>query len=130
MPHTAIDPHTLPDMNLSNYTHGMVTTGVSKWLNISGQVGLRPDGSLADGALAQCRQAFTNVGKLLEEAGMGPADVCHLRIYLIDRDDLAALRQSRTEFFGPAAKVASTLVLVNGLVDPAWKVELEIVAAK
>ena len=55
-------------------------------------------------------------------------DVVMLRIYLTDRSDLQAFRQIRSEFFG-GRQFASTLVVVSGLVDPAWRVELEIVAA-
>lgn len=130
MPHTPLDPAGMAVMGTPNYTHGMVTEGVSKWLHIAGQVGVKPDGSTADGVLEQCRQAFANIGMLLEGAGLSPADVCHLRIYLLDRDDILALRQARTEFFGADRVVPSTLILVSGLVDPAWKVELEIVAAR
>ena len=67
---------------------------------------------------------------LLDGAGMTKDDVAHLRIYLIDRDDILALRQARTEFFGEDRVLPSTLVLVSGLVKPEWRVELEIVAAR
>jgi enamine deaminase RidA (YjgF/YER057c/UK114 family) len=117
-------------MGTPNYTHGMVTEGVSKWLNIAGQVGVKADGNTADGPLEQCRQAFANIGCLLEGAGMTPDDVCHLRIYLVDREDILAVRQARSEFFGADKVIPSTLIMVSGLVDPAWKVELEIMAAR
>ena len=71
----------------------------------------------------------SNIGMLLEAAGMTRDDVAHLRIYLLDRDDIPALRQARTEFFGSDKVIPSTLVLVSGLVKPEWRVELEIVAA-
>ncbi|MCR9178158.1 MAG: RidA family protein [Alphaproteobacteria bacterium] len=130
MTHTPLDPATLAVMGTPNYTHAMVTEGVSKWLNIAGQVGVRQDGSTVDGTLDQCRQAFANIGELLKGAGMTPEDVCHLRIYLTDRNDILALRQARTEFFGADKVLPSTLIMVSGLVDPAWKVELEIMAAR
>jgi enamine deaminase RidA (YjgF/YER057c/UK114 family) len=128
MPHKPLDPAGMAVMGTPNYTHAMVTEGVSRWLHISGQVGVLPDGSTADGTLAQCRQAFANIGMLLDEAGMTREDVAHLRIYLVDRDDIAALRQARGEFFGADRQVPSTLILVSGLVKAEWRVELEIVA--
>lgn len=130
MPHQPLDPASMAVMGTPNYTHGMVTEGVSRWLHIAGQVGVLPDGSNAQGALEQCRAAFANIGRLLDGADMVPADVCQLRIFLLDRDDIGALRQARAEFFGEDAVVPSTLILVSGLVDPAWRVELEIVAAR
>ena len=125
-----LDPAGLPVMGTPNYTHGMVTSEVSEWLTIAGQVGVRPDGTTAEGTFAQCEQAFANIGGLLREAGMGPENLCHLRIFLIDRADIPDLRAARSAFLGPDLKVPSTLVIVSGLVDPAWRVELEIVAAK
>jgi enamine deaminase RidA (YjgF/YER057c/UK114 family) len=130
MPHTPLDPPGIAVMGTPNYTPATVTEGVGRWLHVAGQVGVTPDGSTADGVLAQCRQAFANIGTLLAGAGMTPDDVVHLRIYLLDRGDILALRQARGEFFGAERVLPSTLVMVSGLVDPAWRVELEIVAAR
>ena len=58
MPHQPLDPRGMVTMNVPNYTHGMITTGAARWLSLSGQVGLRPDGTLAGDAAAQIRQAF------------------------------------------------------------------------
>ncbi len=129
MAHTTLDPDTVGVLKVPNYTHAVASEGATRWLHLSGQVGLRPDGGTAEGALGQCRQALANIGALLEAGGMAVEDIVHMRIFLIDRDDLGALRQARGEFLGNR-KVASTLVYVSGLVDPAWKVEIEVVAAK
>jgi 2-iminobutanoate/2-iminopropanoate deaminase len=130
MSHTPLDPAGMAVMGTPNYTHAMVTEGVGTWLHIAGQVGVLPDGTTASGTLAQCRQAFANIGMLLDGAGMTKDHVAHLRIYLVDRDDISALRQARTEFFGDDKVIPSTLILVSGLVLPEWRVELEIVAAR
>ena len=96
MAHQPLDPATMAVMGTPNYTHGMLTEGVSRWLHVAGQVGVLPDGTTADGPLEQCRAAFANLGRLLEEAGMSPEDVCQLRIFLLDRDDIGPLRQARS----------------------------------
>lgn len=129
MPHTTIDPTTVGVLRVPNYTHGVASEGVTRWLHLSGQVGLKPDGSVAESAAEQCRQALGNIGALLQAGGMAVEDIVHMRIFLIDRDDIPALRQARGAFLGER-KVASTLVLISGLVDPSWKVEIEVVAAK
>lgn len=129
MPHTPLDPATVGVLAVPNYTHAIASEGASRWLHLSGQIGLRPDGSVAEGALDQCRQALANIGALLEAGGMAVPDIVHMRIFLTDRGDIPALREARGAFLGER-KVASTLVMISGLVDPAWKVEIEVVAAK
>ena len=128
MTHSMINPADIVRMSVPNYCHGMLTHGAQKWLHLSGQVGLRPDGSIADDFEGQCRQAFQNIGACLRDGGMTADHVVMLRIYLTHREDLAMLRQIRTEFFGDR-QLSSTLVFVSGLVGEAWRVELEIVAA-
>lgn len=129
MPHSALDPATVGVLGVPNYTHAVASEGTTRWLHLSGQIGLRRGGGVADDALEQCRQALANIGALLDAAGMAVEDVVHMRIFLLDRNDIPALRRARGEFLGDR-KVASTLVLVSGLVDPAWKVEIEVVAAR
>ena len=106
----------------------MLIHDAARWLHLSGQVGIGPDGTVAPGFEAQCRRAFQNIEACLRDAGMSFDDVVMLRIYLTDRADLAMLRQIRSEHFGDR-QLSSTLVFVSGLVDANWKVELEIVAA-
>lgn len=129
MAHKPIDPDSVVVLGVPNYSHGALTEGASRWLHLSGQVGVTPDGRTAEGPLAQCQQALANIGALLEAAGMSVDDIVHMRIFLLDRADIPALRQARGEFLG-GRKIPSTLVLVSGLVDPSWKVEIEVVAAR
>lgn len=125
---TSIDPADIIRLQVPNYSHGAFVADARKWLHLSGQVGVAPDGSVSSDFDAQCRQAFSNISACLRDAGMGFGDVVMLRIYLLDRADLQALRRVRSDFFGER-QFPSTLVIVSGLVDPAWRVELEIVAA-
>lgn len=123
-----LNPSDIVDLPVPNYCHGMLVEDAARWVHLSGQVGVRPDGSVAPDFESQCRQAFANIGACLRDAGMGLGNVVMLRIYLTNREDLQALRQVRADVFGDR-KFSSTLVFVSGLVDPAWRVELEIVAA-
>ena len=95
MSHTTLDPSTVGVLGVPNYTHGIASKQASRWLHLSGQVGLRPDGSFAESPLDQCRQALANIGALLEADGMAIPDIVHMRIYLVDRGYLAALCQAR-----------------------------------
>ena len=128
MTHTPLDPPSTPVMGTPNYTHALLTQDVTRWLHIAGQVGVLPDGSTADGIDAQCDAVFANISELLKGANMSADDICHLRIYMLDRSHFPSLRHARAALLGERA-VPSTLVLVSGLVNPEWLVEVEFVAA-
>ena len=123
-----IDPATIIRLDVPNYSHGIHVSDARDWVQLSGQVGVAPDGAVADDFTSQCRQAFANIGACLAEASMGFDDVVMLRIFLTNREDLADLRSVRGEVFGNR-RLPSTLVFVSGLVDPKWRVELEVTAA-
>ncbi len=113
----------------SSYSHGAEASGDARWLFVSGQVGVAPDGSLAEGAAAQMAQAWHNVLAILAEAGMGPADLVRVNSYLTRPEDVPHFRGVRDSML-EGAQPASTLVLVAGLAHPDWLVEIEAVAAK
>ena len=123
-----INPVDIVALPVPNYAHGALATDARRWLHLSGQVGVAPDGETETGFEAQCRRAFANIGACLRDAEMGFEHVVMLRIYLLRREDLPMLREIRAEFFDER-KLPSTLVFVSGLVNPDWLVELEAVAA-
>lgn len=112
----------------SRYSLGMEVTGAERWLLLSGQVGVDPAGTLAEGAEAQIEQAWRNILAILAAAGMDAGNLVKVTVFLTRREDLAAYRTARDRMLG-AAKPASTLLFVAGLADPAWLVEIEAVAA-
>lgn len=112
----------------SRYSHGVEAPAGARWLYISGQVGVAPDGKIADGAEAQIEQAWRNVLSVLEAAGMGPGDLVKVTTFLIDRDHLPIARSVRDRMLG-GAEPASTLLFVSGLAGPDWLVEIEAIAA-
>ncbi len=54
----------------SRYSHAVEGPGSARWLHVSGQVGVAPDGQTAQGAEAQMEQAWRNIFAILESAGM------------------------------------------------------------
>jgi 2-iminobutanoate/2-iminopropanoate deaminase len=113
----------------SCYSHGAEAGPNARWLHISGQVGTHPDGTIAEGFEAQCHRVWQNTIAVLEEAGMGVDDIVKVNTLLMDRGDLARMREIRDSYLGnrPAA---STLFFVAGLAHPDWLVEMETIAAK
>jgi enamine deaminase RidA (YjgF/YER057c/UK114 family) len=112
----------------SRYSHGVEAPAAARWLHVSGQVGVAPDGTVPQGAEAQIEQAWRNLLAILESAGMGPRDLIKVNTFLIDRAHLQASREVRERML-QGAEPASTLLIVSGLARAEWLVEIEAIAA-
>ena len=112
----------------SSYSHGVEAPAGVRWLHISGQVGVRPDGSLAVGPREQLEQTWRNLLAVLEGAGMGPRDLVKVTAFLTRPDEVPLYRETRDAVL-KGAEPASTLLIVAGLAHPDWLVEIEAVAA-
>ena len=86
------------------YSHSAVVPAGAELIFLSGQVGVRPDGSL-------------------------PSALVKLTMFVVAGQDIQAVRTARAKFLG-AHRPASTAVFVSQLVDPAWHVEVEGFAAR
>lgn len=95
----------------------------------SGQVGIAPDGRVAEGWEAQTRLTFENLGHALAAAGAGWQDVVKLTFFVAATDELETVRQIRDEFIDQATPPTSSLVQVASLVRPELLIEVEAVAA-
>ena len=106
------------------YHHAALVTGTPRRLVLSGQVGTAPDGTVPEGAAAQARQALSNIAAILASQGMTMADVIKVTSYVTDAAHIPALREARAEAFG-GRTTASTLLIVAGLADPRFLLEIE-----
>ena len=129
MPKTLHKRHAGASAPIARYAPALEVDEGRRWLYLSGQVGVLPDGTLAEGPQAQIHACFVNIESLLRSAGMGWQHLVRFNIYLTRREDIPLFRQVRDDFIGEA-EPASTLVIVAGLVDPAYLVEIEAVAAR
>lgn len=109
------------------YSHGVVVAGPGRWLHVAGQVGIRADGTLAEGVEAQATVAWQNLAAVLEEAGMAMGDLVKLTTYLVDGAHLPTVNAVRLGFLGDA-RPAATLVVAQALARPEWLFEIEAVA--
>ncbi len=75
----------------------------------------------------QARRCIEIMLSALAEAGGAVSDVVRTRIYITDVDDADAIGEVHGETFGDV-KPAATMVVVAALLDPAWKVEMELEA--
>lgn len=128
MPKTFNPPGVAPPA--SRYSHGAEVGSGARWLYISGQVGTAPDGSIRQGLKAQMEQAFANIGKVLETAGMTKRDVVKLTVFVTQPgpEALSVYRTMRDEWCEGHAPAATYLVVL-GLAHSDFLAEIEAVAA-
>ncbi len=112
----------------SRYSLGVEAPATARWLYVSGQVGVAPDGAVADGPEAQMETAWRNVLAILDSAGMGPGDLVKVTVFLTRAEDVGLYRQVRDRMLA-GAEPASTLIVITALAHPDWLVEIEAVAA-
>jgi enamine deaminase RidA (YjgF/YER057c/UK114 family) len=74
---------------------------------------------------AQADQCLTIIAGVLKEAGSSFEHVVRSRVYLTDREDWEAVARVHGKFFS-MVRPAATMVIVAGLLDPRWKVEIEV----
>jgi enamine deaminase RidA (YjgF/YER057c/UK114 family) len=122
-----LSPDSLPEP--AGYSH-VVSTRPGRVVWTSGQVAMNADGSAAPPGdwEAQTRLAMENVGRALEAAGAGWADVVKLTFFVVDVSALATIRSVRDEFVATERPPASSLVQVAGLFRPDLLIEVEAVA--
>ena len=98
-------------------------------IHVSGQVGVDPRGKLQPTFEKQAAQAWKNIGQVLKSAGMTYKDIVKMTTFLTDSRFVVPNRAVRDQFI-TAPYPASTLLIVQGLADPAMLIEIEVVAAK
>jgi enamine deaminase RidA (YjgF/YER057c/UK114 family) len=96
---------------------------------VSGTGPVWPDGGCDPDAGVQARRCFELVLKALEEAGARLADVVRTRMFIVDAGDADAVGEAHAEAMSEA-RPAATMVVVSGLLDPRWRVEVEAEAVR
>jgi enamine deaminase RidA (YjgF/YER057c/UK114 family) len=91
---------------------------------VSGTAPVWPDGSCDPDAHAQARRCLAIIEQALTDAGSSLAEVVRTRMFLTDVADADAVGRAHGEVFGDTRPTA-TMVVVNALLDPRWKVEIE-----
>ena len=112
---------------VGRYAQALEVRGASRFLFVSGQIPLRLDGVLPNSFAGQARQVWAHVLAQLEAAGMGVANIVRVTTYLSDRMHARENREIREEFLGEH-RPALTVVIAE-IFDPAWMLEIEVVAA-
>jgi enamine deaminase RidA (YjgF/YER057c/UK114 family) len=91
---------------------------------VAGTAPIWPDGSCDPDPEAQAARCLAIILAALAEAGAGPEHVVRTRMYLLDPADWEAVGRAHGAVFADVRPV-STMVVVAGLLDPRWRVEIE-----
>lgn len=110
------------------YSHATEVRGDSRMLFISGLNGFEQDGkTVPESFEAQADLIWRHVGTILASAGMETKDIVSLRVYLGDPQYDEPNVRMRMKYMGEH-RPALTVVCCQ-LLDPRWKLEMEVVAA-
>jgi enamine deaminase RidA (YjgF/YER057c/UK114 family) len=86
--------------------------------------GTGPVGADNEDAAGQTRRIFAIAEKALREAGASFKDVVRTRMFLTHVEDWEAIGRVHGELFSEI-RPAATMVVVAALLNPAWRIEIE-----
>jgi enamine deaminase RidA (YjgF/YER057c/UK114 family) len=86
--------------------------------------GTAPVGTESADPYEQAKRCLEIITAALAELGAAREHVVRTRVYLVDAGDWEAVGRAHGEVFGDV-RPASAMLVIAGLLDPAWKVEIE-----
>ena len=110
-----------------DYVHAMEVTGAARFLFISGTMGLDHNRQAPDGLSEQLSLLWSNIRRILDEAGMTTENIVRLTSYLRDASFAEANQNARLQALGER-RIPTTAIIVETLM-PEWLVEIEVIAA-
>lgn len=108
-----------------NYSQGVLTGDT---LFISGQGGEDESDKIPADFEAEMKQCLNNIGAVLKAAGMSPANVVSVQVYMTDRSKFQQMNAINTNYFKDPRPTRTTVV-VGGLVGPG-SIEITVTAKK
>jgi 2-iminobutanoate/2-iminopropanoate deaminase len=109
------------------YSQAVAVSGAKRLLFISGQIPETMAGQVPDGFPAQARLVWRNLCAQLDAAGMTVANLVKVTIFLSSREFAILNREIRQEVLG--AHSPALTVIVTGIFDATWLLEIEAIAA-
>ena len=112
---------------VATFAHAVLSEASGQILHTAGVVPILPDGTVPESLTDQASTVWANVLAILFEASMGPANVVSVTTYVVTGQDLGVVMAERDRAL-EGRLAASTLVVVSELAQPAWKVEVAVIA--
>ena len=110
----------------ADYRHGIEITGHTRTVYIAGTMGLDAEGRPAADLATQLDLIWSNISAILAEAAMTTANIVRVTSYLTDRAQVEANQQARIAALN--GRAVPTTAIVVATLDPAWLVEIEVIA--
>jgi 2-iminobutanoate/2-iminopropanoate deaminase len=107
---------------LGLYSHTVSVPEGTELLFISGQLGVRPDGTTPSTIAEQADQVFSNIIALLQAHGLGPTDIIKLTTFMVAGQDGDAVRAARLKHLG-SHRPASTAIFVQPYSCQSWWIQ-------
>ncbi|GFE78605.1 hypothetical protein GCM10011487_06050 [Steroidobacter agaridevorans] len=123
---TAMSSEAINSSGLS-YAQARLVERPSKLLFISGQVPADAEGKVPERFEDQCRLVWRNIEAQLTAAGMKLTDLVKVTVFLSDRQFRAANAAVRKEVLG--AHAPALTIIITGIYDEEWLLEIEAIAA-
>ena len=111
----------------SRYAQATRVKAGSDLVFVSGQVGVDVNGKLADSERSQHVQAWSNVLAILADQGLGPEHIIEMTVYITSPAGVPVYREVRDQVMA-GHEAASTLLIISGLANPDWVVEVAVIA--
>jgi enamine deaminase RidA (YjgF/YER057c/UK114 family) len=86
--------------------------------------GTAPVGVDSTDPYEQAKRCLEIIVGALDEVGAKPEHVVRTRVYILDAGDWEAVGRAHGEVFGEV-RPASAMLVIAGLLDPQWRVEIE-----
>ncbi len=111
------------------YSHTVAVPSGAQMIFVSGQVGIRKDGSIPITFAEQTELVFQNLRSCLAAHGLGFDALVKITTFIVSGQDIRLMREIRLRNLGSHLPT-STAVFVPQLVDPDLLIEIEAVAIK
>lgn len=123
---TAIEAPDGPKVK-TGYPQAVLVSNASRHLFISGQIPADINDHVPATFPEQARQVWANIDAQLRAAGMTADNLVKVTIFLSDRQYALDNRKARLDYLG--ARLPALTVIVCGIFDSAWLLEIEAIAA-
>ena len=109
------------------YAQAVEVTGAQRLLFVSGQIPVDREGVTPKGFTSQAELAWANVEAQLKAADMTLDNLVKVTTFLADRAHALENRDVRNAVL--ADRTPALTVIITGIFDPDWLIEIEAVAA-